>query len=344
MNLVWTDSESESENPLAPSSPTQGNSLLWTDDETFNAEMLSIWDDNPASDVDMQDYNNPASYIDGQENNKTTTIQDVGGKNTSTTPPLARTASPFGPVRPNGYMAPFLHRSAACTSLQSLGNSSSSLLDSAPPKTHNPATWPVPALQYMPASALRPSTLSPIRSPHRENWGMAPPVLPRSAFPSKSPEGSPSWRSGGIPRNAPKPATWHQPTLRGGGFPSKAAKSLPAPPPPPRPRHATLAPAPQFPAPRRPWLLLPAPPAPTGRGCRPGRCLRRICPGRPCRGRRRRWPLAPRPRLPSRRRREPQLPARPAPPPPPPAAPMSRTSRGGTSAQERPSRAMPKTD
>ncbi|KAL8315772.1 hypothetical protein RB593_009038 [Gaeumannomyces tritici] len=257
MNLVWTDSESESENPLAPSSPTQGNSLLWTDDETFNAEMLSIWDDNPASDVDMQDYNNPASYIDGQENDKTTTIQDVGGENTSTTPPLARTASPFGPVRPNGYMAPFLHRSAACTSLQSLGNSSSSLLDSAPPKTHNPATWPVPALQYMPASALRPSTLSPIRSPHRENWGMAPPVLPRSAFPSKSPEGSPSWRSGGIPRNAPKPATWHQPTLRGGGFPSKAAKSLPAPPPPPRPRHATLAPAPQFPAP--PAAMAPPP-------------------------------------------------------------------------------------
>ncbi|KAL8383283.1 hypothetical protein RB595_006846 [Gaeumannomyces hyphopodioides] len=217
MNLVWTDSESESED-LSPSSPSQAKSLLWMGAKNYNTGMLGVWNGNPVSDAD------------GKAHKKITTIQDVGGKeiqmikNTTTTSPHSRTASPFGSVRPNGYMAPFLPRSAACLSLQDLYESSSSLLDAAQPSTYKPATWPVPALQYMPTSALRPNTPSPIKSSYRENWDMAPPVLPRSAFPSMSPENSPSSRPHGLPHNAPKPATWHQPTLRGGGSPSEVPK------------------------------------------------------------------------------------------------------------------------
>lgn len=222
LNFVWTDSESESEDP-ARKSTNQGTSLHWTGPKNRDAGMLAIWDGNTAAsdaDVDMP-HKNITTTIQGVEDNDLALT-----KNGNPSPP-PRVPTPFPFFRPNGYKAPaykapVLPRSAACLSLQSLAKPCSSVLGAPSASTHEPSTWPVPALQYMPASALEPNSSGPVKSPYRENWNMAPPVLPGLAFPLDSSEqNSPPTRTLGLPLHAPKPATWHQPTLRDGS-PSKA--------------------------------------------------------------------------------------------------------------------------
>ncbi|KLU90260.1 hypothetical protein MAPG_09224, partial [Magnaporthiopsis poae ATCC 64411] len=235
LNLVWTDSESESEDPARKSTNLDlGKSLLWTGPEGCNAGMLAIWDGDSAAASDAD--------VGMSHNNITTTIQGVEDNDLAPTengnpglPPRVPTPFPF--LKPTGsktpaykapaykapaYEAPVLPRSAACLSLPSLTKPCSSVLGAPSASTHEPSTWPVPAMQYMPASALDPNSPGLVTSPHRGNWNMGPPVLPRSAFPFNSSEQN---SPGGLPLYAPKPATWHQPTLYD-RTPSKAPEPM----------------------------------------------------------------------------------------------------------------------